>query len=243
MLEQNARLQALTIDLRRKNDQLEEFTQIVSHNLRSPMGNMLTLITFMETATSEEDKEQFMRYLKESSSKALTTLEELNEVLKIKQNESIEKQHLHFEHVFNQIKAMISAKIAETNAGISSDFSRAPTIHYPNIYLESIFLNLITNALKYSKPGHPPVIDVKTYTVNNDILLEVKDNGLGINLERYGHQIFKLQKTFHKHPESRGIGLFMIKNQIEAMGGEIFVESQEDVGTTFFINFNKHHSS
>ena len=243
ILEQNARLQALTIDLRRKNDQLEEFTQIVSHNLRSPMGNMLTLITFMETATSEEEKEQYLKYLKESSSKALTTLEELNEVLKLKQNESIEKQLLHFEHVFTQIKAMISAKIAETSAEIHADFSQAPTIHYPNIYLESIFLNLLTNALKYMKPGRPPVIDVRTYMINNDIMLEIKDNGLGINLERYGHQIFKLQKTFHKHPESRGIGLFMIKNQIEAMGGEIFVESQEDIGTTFFINFNKHHSS
>lgn len=243
ILEQNARLQALTIDLRRKNEQLEEFTQIVSHNLRSPMGNMLTLITFMETATSEDEKAQFLRYLKESSSKALTTLEELNEVLKLKQNESIEKQFLYFEHVFTQVKAMISAKIAETSAEIRADFSQAPTIHYPNIYLESIFLNLLTNALKYSKPGRRPVIDVKTYTLNNDIILEIKDNGLGINLERYGHQMFKLQKTFHKHPESRGIGLFMIKNQIEAMGGEIFVESQEDVGTTFFINFNKHHAS
>jgi PAS domain S-box-containing protein len=243
ILEQNARLQALTIDLRRKNDQLEEFTQIVSHNLRSPMGNMLTLITFMESASSEEDKEQYLRYLKESSSKALTTLEELNEVLKLKQSENIEKQLLHFEDVFRQIKAMISAKITETSAEIRADFSQAPTIHYPNIYLESIFLNLLTNALKYSKPGRAPVIDVKTYTVNKDIVLEIKDNGLGINLERYGHQMFKLQKTFHKHPESRGIGLFMIKNQIEAMGGEIFVESQEDVGTTFFINFNKHHSS
>ena len=243
ILEQNARLQALTIDLRRKNEQLEEFTQIVSHNLRSPMGNMLTLITFMETAKSEDEKEQYMRYLKESSSKALTTLEELNEVLKLKQNQNIEKQLLYFENVFNQIKAMISAKIAETSAEIRADFSHAPTIHYPNIYLESIFLNLLTNALKYSKPDESPLIIVKTYRVNNDIILEVKDNGLGINLERYGHQIFKLQKTFHKHPESRGIGLFMIKNQIEAMGGEISVESEEDVGTTFFVNFNKHHST
>ena len=243
ILEQNARLQALTIDLKRKNDQLEEFTQIVSHNLRSPMGNMLTLITFLESAKSDEEKEQYLRYLKESSSKALTTLEELNEVLKLKQNESIEKQLLYFEKVFAQIKTMISAKIAEASAEIHADFSQAPTIHYPNIYLESIFLNLLTNALKYRKPGVQPVIEVRTYIQDNNTILEIKDNGLGINLERYGHQIFKLQKTFHKHPESRGIGLFMIKNQIEAMGGEILVESQEDVGTTFFINFNKHHSS
>lgn len=73
-------------------------------------------------------------------------------------------------------------------------------------------------------------------------MLKVSDNGLGINLARYGHHMFKLRKTFHRHPESRGIGLFMIKNQIEAMGGEITVESQENEGSTFFVNFNKHQA-
>ena len=243
ILEQNARLQAITIDLKRKNDQLEEFTQIVSHNLRSPMGNILSLLSFMETSTSEEDRVQFMKYLKESSTNALTTLEELNEVLKLKQNRSIEKQRLEFDKVFSQVKTMISAKIAETSAEIQSDFTQAPTIVYPNIYLESIFLNLLTNALKYHKPGENPFIEVRTYHKNKDIILEIRDKGLGINLDKYGHQIFKLQKTFHRHPESRGIGLFMIKNQIEAMGGEITIESQENIGTTFFVNFNKHHTN
>ena len=242
ILEQNARLQAITIDLKRKNDQLEEFTQIVSHNLRSPIGNILSLLTFMETSTAEEDKAQLMNYLKESTSNALTTLEELNEVLKIKQNRNIEKQLLEFDKVFNQVRTMVSAKIAECSAEVKSDFSKAPTIVYPNIYLESIFLNLLTNALKYRKPDQKPLIELRTYRDKKDILLEVKDNGLGINLDRYGHQIFKLQKTFHKHPESRGIGLFMIKNQIEAMGGEISIKSKENIGTTFFINFNKHHT-
>src|SRR5688572_10844135 len=242
ILEQNARLQAITIDLKRKNDQLEEFTQIVSHNLRSPIGNILSLLTFMETSKSEEDKAQLMSYLKESTSNALTTLEELNEVLKLKQNKNIEKQHLEFEKVYTQVRTLISAKIAECSAEIKLDFSKAPTIVYPNIYLESIFLNLLTNALKYRKPDEKPIIELRTYYDKKDIILEVKDNGLGINLERYGHQIFKLQKTFHKHPESRGIGLFMIKNQIEAMGGEISIKSKENIGTTFFINFNKHHT-
>ncbi|WP_276373888.1 PAS domain-containing protein [Chryseolinea sp. H1M3-3] len=240
ILEQNARLQSITADLQRKNEQLEEFTQIVSHNLRSPMGNITSLLTFMENSSSEEDKAQFIKFLKESAANAMTTLDELNEVLKVKQNKNIEKQTLEFDKVFGQVKTMISAKIAETSAEIHSDFSRAPSIRYPHIYLESIFLNLLTNALKYSKPNQKPVIHVKTYYDKNDIILEIKDNGLGINMDRHGHQVFKLQKTFHKHPESRGIGLFMIKNQIETMGGEITIKSQENVGTTLTINFNKH---
>jgi PAS domain S-box-containing protein len=241
ILEQNAKLEAITIDLKRKNDQLEEFTQIVSHNLRSPIGNILTLLTFMETADSEDEKAQYMKFLKESSTKALTTLEELNEVLKLKQNDSIEKQELKFENVFNQVATMVNAKIVETSAKIISDFTEAPTILYPNIYLESIFLNLLSNALKYNHPDRTLLIEVKTFYRKKNIILEVKDNGLGINLEKYGHQIFKLQKTFHRHPESRGIGLFMIKNQIEAMGGDISISSEENVGTTFSVNFNKHH--
>jgi PAS domain S-box-containing protein len=240
ILEQNARLQSITADLQRKNEQLEEFTQIVSHNLRSPMGNITSLLTFMENSSSDEDKAQFIKFLKESAANAMTTLDELNEVLKVKQNKNIEKQDLEFEKVFQQVKSMISAKIAETSAEIHSDFKKAPSIQYPHIYLESIFLNLLTNALKYSKPNQKPVIHVKTYYNKKDIILEIKDNGLGINMDRHGHQVFKLQKTFHKHPESRGIGLFMIRNQIETMGGEITIKSQENVGTTLIINFNKH---
>ena len=243
ILEQNAKLEAITIDLKRKNDQLEEFTQIVSHNLRSPIGNILTLLTFMESADSEEDKAQYLKFLKESSTKALNTLEELNEVLKLKQNDSIEKQELKFENVFNQVATMVNAKIVETSAKIISDFTEAPSVVYPNIYLESIFLNLLSNALKYNHPERNLIIEVKTYYKKKNIVLEVKDNGLGINLEKYGHQIFKLQKTFHRHPESRGIGLFMIKNQIEAMGGEISISSQENMGTTFYVNFNNNHSN
>ncbi len=91
---------------------------------------------------------------------------------------------------------MISAKIAECSAELKSDFSIAPTIVYPNIYLESIFLNLLTNALKYRKPDQKPLIELKTYYNKKDIVLEIKDNGLGINLDRYGHQIFKLKRLF-----------------------------------------------
>jgi len=238
ILEQNARLQALTDDLKRKNEQLEEFTQIVSHNLRSPVGNILTLLSFFETAETDDERDEYLKLLKQAGANTLNTLHELNEVLKIKQNKNIEKQNLSFHTVFSNVRAMLSAQITETDADLTSDFSSAPTLQYPVIYLESILLNLLSNALKYSSTKRKPAIHFKTYRDNESTILEVQDNGLGINLERYGHQVFKLRKTFHRHPESRGIGLFMIKNQIEAMGGDITLTSKEDEGTTFFINFN-----
>jgi PAS domain S-box-containing protein len=239
--EQTTRLVAVTEDLKRKNNQLEEFTQIVSHNLRSPVGNILTLLSFYDGAESEGEKAEYIGLLKEAATTTLIMLNELNDILKIKQSKNIEKQELHFEKVLEQIKSMMTAKITELGAEIVSDFSQAPIIQYPAIYLESIILNLLDNALKYHSPDRHPKVELYT-TVNahGNIILEVRDNGVGINLQRYGHQVFKLRKTFHHHPESRGIGLFMIKNQVESLGGEITISSKENQGTSFFINFNKH---
>jgi PAS domain S-box-containing protein len=242
ILEQNSRLLAVTDDLKRKNNQLEEFTQIVSHNLRSPVGNIVTLLNFYEGAVSEKERQEYFNLLKESSAITLTMLNDINEVLKVKQNKNIEKQDLNFQTILDEVKIMLNAKITQLDAKVESDFIKAPEIHFPAIYLESILLNLLDNALKYSDPNRRPEIFFRTYyNENKNLVLEVQDNGLGINLARYGHHLFKLRKTFHRHPESRGVGLFMIKNQIEAMGGEIGIESKENVGSTFYINFNKNH--
>jgi PAS domain S-box-containing protein len=240
-IEQNVRLLAVAEDLRRKNNQLEEFTQIVSHNLRSPVGNILTLLNFYDGAKSDAERTEYIALIKEAGATTLTMLNELNDILKIKQTKNIAKQELKFENVLQQIRSMVNARITELSGCITADFSEAPVIHYPAIYMESILLNLLDNALKYHSPERQPVITIRTYyNENRSLLMEVKDNGLGINLGRYGHQVFKLRKTFHHHPESRGVGLFMIKNQIEAMGGEITISSKENEGSTFFINFNKH---
>lgn len=243
MAEQNQKLFAVAEELRRKNHQLQEFTQIVSHNLRSPVGNILTLITFYENSSSEEEKNEFIALLKESSTTTLTMLDELNDILKIKQDRNIPQQDINFEKMLHQVTSMLTARITEVKAQISFDFSNAPSIRYPGIYLESILLNLLDNALKYHSKERVPEIWLNTQKDSHgNLMLLVKDNGLGINLERYGHQVFKLRKTFHHHPESRGIGLFMIKSQIEAMGGSIRVESIENEGTTFYVNFNKAHT-
>jgi len=132
---------------------------------------------------------------------------------------------------------LLQLQITQIGATVTTDFSKASSVVYPVIYIESIVLNLLSNALKYYSPDRKPLIHFETWRDENQVLMRVKDNGLGIDLDRYGHQVFKLRKTFHRHPESRGVGLFMIRNQIEAMGGEITVMSDVDIGTTFSINF------
>lgn len=237
IMEQNQKLLAITDDLRRKNDQLEEFTQIVSHNLRSPVGNILSLLNYYENATEPKEKEQYFALLKESGHNTLLTLNELNEVLKVKQNPDIERQELQFEKVLQNVLTMLHVQVLESGAVVEADFSELPAIHYPNIYLESIFLNLISNSLKYRKTEVAPSIRIKTFHSNGNKMLTVSDNGLGIDLKRNGHLLFRLRKTFHRHPESRGVGLFLIKSQINAMGGDITATSKVNEGITFTIRF------
>jgi PAS domain S-box-containing protein len=237
--QQNLRLTSIAEDLKNKNEQLEEFTQIVSHNLRSPVGNIMTLLEFYKNATEPTEREEYFALLNNSSKTMLNTLQELSDVLKVKQNTTIERQHLRFDEIFQAVRLMLHAKIVQLRANVTTDFQLAPALHYPRIYLESILLNLLSNSIKYARPEVTPEIRLRTYLSDKSIVLECSDNGLGIDLERYKHQLFKMHKTFHPHPESRGIGLFLVKNQIEAMGGQITVASKPNIGTTFTIIFNK----
>ncbi len=237
--EQNSKLSAIAQSLRKKNDQLEEFTQIVSHNLRSPVGNISALLDHYEKANSEQEKRELIQYMKASSESLLTTMLELNEILKVSQTGPLETVELDFDQVLEKIIMMLHTNIVSQKAVIETDFRERKVVFSP-LYMESILLNLLSNALKYASPKRSPVIRLKTFAEDGVIFLQVEDNGLGIDLNKFSHQMFKLRKTFHQHQDSRGVGLFMVKNQVEAMGGEISVVSEVEKGSTFTIRFGKH---
>src|SRR5204862_7039039 len=106
---------------------------------------------------------------------------------------------------------IFECSIMETNDENVSDFSKAPEMEYSAVYLESIMQNMLSNALKYHSPKRTPIIRFETLKSNDGIMLEITDNGLGIDLKRHGSKIFGLNKVFHDHPEAKGIGLFMTK--------------------------------
>lgn len=233
------KLRILSEYLTTQNKQLEDFAHIVSHNLRGPTGNLKILLQFYKEEKVAEKKERLIGMLEKTVINIDNTLNELLEVVSIKHDSNKEKEKLYFENVFQKIKQTFDGQIIETNAIVTSDFSKAPEIEYSSIYLESIMQNLLSNALKYCSPDRIPVIHFETNYTNNRLQLMVSDNGLGIDLALYGNRLFGFHKTFHEHPEAKGVGLFITKVQVESLGGEITVESEVNKGTTFTIVFDK----
>lgn len=222
-----------------KNSQLADFTHITSHNLRAPVSNLNSLLGFYKMSESEEERVDLFQKFETVINHLTTTLDTLVEALKIK-SESTEDvlEDIELYSVLHKTKEILSAEIMRTGAVIVSDFSKMPKVKYNRIYLESIFLNLLSNALKYRSEDRVPKISIRSGIENGKGYLRFTDNGQGINLNRHGKKLFGLNKVFHRHPDAKGIGLFLTKMQVEALGGSITAESEVNVGTTFIINFN-----
>lgn len=231
-------LQVASLNLEKQNNQLRDFAQITSHNLRAPVSNLITLLDLYKIDESEKNKADYLEKFDEAADKLMQTINELSEVVKINSDRDIKREQITFQSILNETVESLSALIDKRNATITSSFEKFPQINYPTTYLQSIFLNLLTNALKYSSPERKPSIHFETTKIADKCVLKCRDNGVGIDLNKYGDKMFRLNKTFHGNEDARGLGLFITKNQVEAMGGTITVESEPNKGSTFIINFN-----
>lgn len=218
-----------------QNKRLQNFAYIVSHNLRSHTGNLQFMVNLHDQTDVADDKKEIFAHIKSISESLKTTIDHLSEIVKIQTEIGKERKRLDFETTFKTVMSALESNIEATHAKIEYDFSKAPEVNYIPAYLESILQNLLTNALKYRDPARTPVIKCSTAKEGNNVYLYFEDNGLGIDMERYGDSVFGMYKTFHNHPEAKGIGLFITRNQIEALGGSISVESKVNDGTKFTI--------
>ncbi|GAA4098769.1 PAS domain-containing sensor histidine kinase [Mucilaginibacter panaciglaebae] len=218
-----------------QNSRLQNFTHIAAHNLRSYVGNLRSMIDLYEEAECRDERQEIFAQIKKSGNNLNATIEHLNEIAKIDFDASNENTPIDLEALFKNVINVLQSTVQATQAIITSDFTCCPSVYYLPAYLESIFHNLLSNALKYHHPGRVPAIHCETKMENGHVYLTVEDNGLGIDLEKYGHKVFGMYQTFHSHDSAQGIGLFITRNQVEAMGGSIYVESAVDVGTKFTI--------
>ncbi|WP_339901897.1 PAS domain S-box protein [uncultured Cyclobacterium sp.] len=233
----NENLEVLTEKLTSQNLQLANFAHITSHNLRAPANNLNSLLQFYHTSEGQEIKSTIIENFETVSKHLISTLDNLVDLLKIQHEGSKKIEILTFDEILGKTKEMLVGHIMESKAQIIADFSQAPKITFNRIFLEIIFLNLVGNAIKYRSPDREPIIQLKSHKDSGRIVLSVKDNGLGIDLKKHGRNLFGLHKTFHENKEAKGMGLFLTKKHVEAMGGVISAKSEVGKGTTFTIKF------
>lgn len=230
-------LEIAALELEEQNRQLDEFAHIISHNLRSPVGNIKALLNFINTNSSLDEYQLIFEKIRNVANNLSETMNELMETMRIKKNTEVERVELRFKDILDKVIQSLEGELIICAATVTFDFNEAPKIYYSKAYLESILQNLLSNAIKYRSPERTPKIHVQTTLVPEGIELRFQDNGLGIDLGQHGDKLFGLHKTFHGNVEARGVGLFLTRTQIEAMGGSIRVESEVDRGTTFIIIF------
>ncbi|MBM9579761.1 PAS domain-containing protein [Leptospira sp. 201903070] len=221
-----------------QNERLLNFAHIVSHNLRSHAGNITMLLKILEEATTESEKEEMIGYIRKASDSLMDTVLNLNEVVSIQTNKNIQNTEISLRHSIEKASQTIRGEIQQNNVQIHNLVSESIRVKCNTAYLESILLNFLTNAVKYRHPERAPEITLSAEYQKNRLVLSIQDNGLGIDLDKNGDKLFGMYKTFHNHRDSKGIGLFITKNQVESMGGKIEVESVINQGTVFRIIFS-----
>lgn len=228
----------LTQNLTEHNNRLQNYAHIVSHNLRSHTGNLMMLLELSEINDEQKIDQELFDHIKSAASNMSETVAHLSEIVEI---QNLIKNTLVPQNLRKRVKKAlenVQATLTMINGKVSINIDEEFMVYAIPSYLDSIILNLLTNAIKYRSNERPLTIKIVAEHKNGRTSLSFTDNGLGIDLERYGTKIFGMYKTFHDHKDARGIGLFMTKNQLEAMGSDIEVESKQDVGSTFTIYFS-----
>jgi signal transduction histidine kinase len=232
-----------TYELSQKNqelidytNQLEQFAFVTGHNLRAPIARLLGLVSIMDLENfSNPDNKIYIKNLEIVTKELDSIITDLNTVLEVKRTNQVQRERINFKEKVNKIALFLQQIYHNVQFDIHTDFIEINEIMSINIYWESILYNLFSNSIKYRHPDRDCEIKLETTLHDNTFTFTVKDNGVGIDLETYKDKIFGLYKRFHQHVEGKGLGLHLVRLQVESLGGKITVESILDKETMFTI--------
>lgn len=226
-------------ELTQNNKDLKQFSYITSHNLRAPMSNLTGLLSLIEDIKIEDTElKEIIEGFSKSTHLLNETIEDLTKVMIIKDNTAIQKENILLKEVFENVFNQLTNQIEIHRPILKLDLEKVSILNTNKAYLESILLNLLTNSLKYKSNDRVLKITIIAHQAdNNTVQLIFKDNGIGIDLEKNRDKIFGLYQRFHDYPDSKGLGLYLVKSQVEAMKGTIGIDSQVNKGTTITLTF------
>lgn len=230
----------LIAELLQHNKDLRQFSYITSHNIRGPIAQLLGLTNLLEHYKVEDPTlSKILTGIQQVAGNFDETIKDLSGILNIKDRPSILREEINLDILCNKVHMQCKSSLDESNAAVHIDFSKAAHINFNIEYLESILLNLFTNAIKYRSKTTPLQIYINTEAVENKIILKFRDNGMGVDVDYHKEKLFGLYQRFHENIEGKGIGLFLIKTQMEALRGSVHMESKVNAGTLFTLQFER----
>lgn len=222
-----------------KNNQLEDFSLIIAHNLRAPMNNILLLHEYYQNQATEANAQLLLQKVPTIVENMITTMSDLNKIIANRLEDELPYETVGLADLIDkEWENLQTEEIQPLGARLTYDL-QVPYVVLPKMYADSILHNLISNAIKYRSESRQPQVKIKSWEEVEQVFLSVSDNGLGMDLNAVGHKLFGLYKTFHYHKQAKGLGLYLTKMQIEALGGKISVQSEPEKGTTFIVSFPK----
>jgi PAS domain S-box-containing protein len=226
-----------------QNKRLHNFTHIVSHNLKTHIGNLKNILEFYDASESEKERKDLVNHLKSISESLTTTIVDLDDIISIKSksNSNQLNERVNLFNCTNKITESLDIDIKSKNITIYNGLRMDDALITNKAYLESIIYNLISNGIKYSDPNKKSQILIQSVHTKETIKILIADNGIGIDTAKFKNQLFEMYQTFHgtKREDSRGIGLYITKTQVEALNGTIELDSELHKGSTFTLTFKK----
>jgi signal transduction histidine kinase len=222
-------------ELTEHNSRLEQFAFIISHNLRAPMSRIVGLSSILDFTKDVSEVSEIVKLMLKSTHDLDQVIKDLTVILGVQKMSTQVLDNIQLDSLLLKVINTLEKEIKETKTSISSDFSKADNVKSLLPYMESIFYNLISNSIKYKHPDRPPSIHIQATIQGEYVQIEVADNGLGIDLQMHKENLFTLYKRFHFHVEGKGLGLYLVKSQILALGGKIEIKSKEGEGSIFSL--------
>ncbi len=221
--------------LQEKNEQLNDFARIATHDLRTHVGNLGSITEFMEEDWPDIIANENFVMWKESLKNLRETLQHLNDIKTDQHFHKKDLKALPLSEYVNHAIYNVTSIARKHDVKITNTIDKKITVLAIEAYLDSIILNFLTNAIKYRSDDRLSFIEISSHTFGDFEVIDIKDNGIGIDLEEHGNELFTLNATFSDHDDARGIGLFITKNHIESIGGKIVVESRPGKGSCFSV--------
>lgn len=233
--EKDQDLLSINQELVRQNNDLLQFSYAISHNVRGPVASIMGVMNLIEGGIiKKEEMPGLLKNFSESVHLLDGILHKLNQILAARDDTFNIREEVNLKTELRIIEETFAKPIHDNHVKIRADL-KAETLISVRAYIHSILTQLISNGIQFRSLSRQPVITVSSYYQGSSIVLRVEDNGAGINLERHREDVFKPFKRFHATASGKGIGLYLVKLQVDKLEGSIDIKSVPNVGSSITI--------